>query len=405
MAQSKIHVGLEIGTSKTCMVVGEIRPDATATIIGIGEAPSAGVRKGEIHDPAMVRQCICDAWQLAQDHANVDILNVFLSVTGGHVVGADNAGSFRLPENEEVIDERHISHAREKAENMDIGSDQFILNQELSGYSIDGGTPTLHPLGLTGRTLDVNCHVMHGVKTRFQNSLLCARQVPLEVEDLVFAPLATAQFVLTRQQKVTGALLIDIGAGTTDFICYADGDIVASGCVPVGGNNINQDIISLSPERMSKQAAEVLKCTEGNAMGDQKDGSYAQYTERLGMHDARIPRGVLNRIIFERLADTLVIVRNRIPAEIWKRHGMSVYLSGGTSMMRGLDTLAERVFGVRVYQPASLPAGEKHSYLLDPRYCTAIGLIRYAQRFDDDVTRKSQAGVFGRMMNFFKRGR
>ena len=108
MAQSKILVGLEIGTTKTCMVVGEIRPDASATIIGIGEVKSAGVRKGEISEPSMARQCVCDAWQLAQDHADVDILNVFLSVTGEHIVGVNNVGSYRLPDNENIIDDIFI---------------------------------------------------------------------------------------------------------------------------------------------------------------------------------------------------------------------------------------------------------------------------------------------------------
>ena len=105
MAQSKILVGLEIGTSKTCMVVGEIRPDATAAIIGIGEVPSAGIRKGEIADQGMARQCLCDAWQIAQDHADVDILNVFLSVTGEHIYGENCQGSYRLPDDEDIIEE------------------------------------------------------------------------------------------------------------------------------------------------------------------------------------------------------------------------------------------------------------------------------------------------------------
>ena len=234
MAQSKILVGLEIGTTKTCMVVGEIRPDATATIIGIGEVKSAGVRKGEVVELSMARQCVCDAWQLAQDHADVDILNVFLSVTGEHIVGENNVGYFRLQDNEDIIEDEHVFAAKEKAEKLELSADRFCVNRELGGFSIDGGEPTRHPAGLTGRTLDVNCHIMHGIRTRLQNSLLCVRQVPLEVEDLVFAPLATAQMVLTRQQKDSGSLLIDIGGGTTDFICYKGGDVVASGCIPMG---------------------------------------------------------------------------------------------------------------------------------------------------------------------------
>ena len=405
MAQSKILVGLEIGTSKTCMVVGEIRPDATATIIGIGEVPSAGVRKGEIVDQSMARQCVCDAWQLAQDHADVDILNVFLSVTGEHIYGENNVGSYRLPDDEDIIDEDHADFAKEKAEKLEIAADRFAVNRELGGFSIDGREPTRHPAGLTGRTLDVNCHVMHGIRTRLQNSLLCVRQVPLEVEDLVFAPLATAQMVLTRQQKDSGALLIDIGGGTSDFICYKGGDVVASGCIPAGGNTINQDIVKLTGQRVSSKAAEVLKCTEGNAFGDVKDRSLAQYKSELGMHDVSIPRGELNRIIRDRLADILLRVRDRIPAEVWKQSGMSVYFSGGTSLMRGLDNLAQYIFNAPVHQPAPLAPGQHHSYLADPRYCTAIGLIRFAQRYDDDAIRSTQPNMLARFFNFFRRNK
>lgn len=403
MAQSKILVGLEIGTTKTCMVVGEIRPDATATIIGIGEAKSAGVRKGEIVEPSMARQCVCDAWQLAQDHADVDILNVFLSVTGEHIVGENNVGSFRLPDNEDIIEDEHADVAKEKAEKLELSTDRFCVNRELGGFSIDGGEPTRHPAGLTGRTLDVNCHIMHGIRTRLQNSLLCVRQVPLEVEDLVFAPLATAQMVLTRQQKDSGALLIDIGGGTTDFICYKGGDVVASGCIPMGGNNINQEIVRQTEQRVSLTAAEVLKRTEGNAFGDIKDHSLAQYKSELGMHDVSIERGQLNRIIRNSLAAMLLQVRDRIPQEMLNS-GMGIYLSGGTSFMRGLDGLCRYIFGgVPVHQPAPLPPGHNHSYLADPRYCTAIGLIRFAQRYDDDALNPRSKGWlsgFMRMLGF-----
>ena len=384
MAKTKILASLEIGTSKTCMVVGEIHPDATATIIGGGEVPSAGIRKGEIVDQNMARQCVCDAWQLAQDHANVDILNVFLSVTGDHISGINNVGSYRLPDTEDIIDEEHMSYAREKAEHAELPSDHFTMHTETGGYSVDGDEPTRHPAGLTGHTLDVNSHIIHGISSRVKNSLVCVRGVPLEVEELVFAPLATAQMVLTRAQKESGALLIDIGGGTSDFICYKGTDIIASGCIPIGGVTINQDIMRLAEQPVSREAAEYLKCTEGDAFGDVKDRSLAQYRSQLGMHDVSIERGLLNRIIRDRLADALLRVRDRIPKEVLNQNGMTLYMCGGTSMMRGLDSLARYIFGIPVKQPAQM-APEPGRYLNDPRYCTTIGLIRFAQRYDDDA--------------------
>ena len=334
MAQSQIYVGLEIGTSKTCMVVGEVRPDATATIIGVGCVPSAGVLKGEIEKPQHARQCVRDALEQAQNSANADIVNVYLSVTGEHIYGESNTGSYRLPEEETLIDEEFLARAREKAENLDLASDRFVINRELGGYSIDGRPPTLFPEGLSGRTIDVNCHVIHGVRTRLQNSLRCVMDVPLEVSCMVFAPLATAMRVLKRSQKESGALVIDIGGGTTDYICYKGGEIVACGCIPAGGRTINNDITVVTGHSVSMEAAEALKCREGNAVGDTKDRSLALYRTDTGLHDVAIMRGELNQIIQDRLRDILERVKRRIPDELWRKNGLEVYLSGGTSLMR-----------------------------------------------------------------------
>lgn len=387
MAQSQIYVGLEIGTSKTCMVVGEVRPDATATIIGVGCVPSAGVLKGEIEKPQLARQCVRDALELAQNSANADIVNVYLSVTGEHIYGESNTGSYRLPEEETLVDEEFLARAREKAENLDLVPDRFVINRELGGYSIDGRPPTLFPEGLSGRTIDVNCHVIHGSRPRLQNSLRCVMDVPLEVSCMVFAPLATAMRVLKRSQKESGALVIDIGGGTTDYICYKGGEIVTCGCIPAGGRTINNDIIVVTGHGVSMEAAEALKCREGNAVGDTKDRSLALYRTDTGLRSVAIMRGELNQIIQDRLRDILERVKRRVPGELWRRNELEVYLSGGTSLMRGLDGLAGSVFGTRVQRWPMQPMGEERSYLNDPRYFTAIGLIRYAQKYEDETAR------------------
>ncbi len=403
MSDSKIIAALEIGTSKTCMIVGEIRPDASATIIGCGEVKSAGVRKGEIVDQRMARQCVCDAWQLAQEHANVDILNVFLSVTGDHILGQNNTGSYRLPDDEDIIEEEHIALAREKAKQLELPADRFVLQSEDGGYSVDNNIPTRHPIGLTGHTLDTNSHIIHGLMSRVKNSLVCLREIPLEVEDFVFAPLATAQMAIPRRYKESGALLIDIGGGTTDFICYRGGEVVASGCIPIGGETINQDIIRLSTQHITNKAAEFLKTHEGDAFGDIKDRSLAQYRSDNGMQEVSIERGILNRAIRDRLADALLRVRDCIPEEALNQEGMAMFLCGGTSMMRGLNNLAQYIFKMPVVQPETMTP-QDGKYLNDPRYCTAIGLICFAQRYDDDALSGFKGGLLRKLRGMFRRG-
>lgn len=399
MARTKIHVGLEIGTTKTCMVVGEVRPDATVTIIGMGELPSAGIRKGEIIDQSMARQSVFDAWSLAQDHSGADILSVYVSVTGAHIVGQNNKGTYRLPLDESIIEQGHMDEVRSIASEFPLGVDHFTLHRESGLYSIDGQEPITNPEGLSGRTLDTNCHIIHGIKTRIVNTLRCVREVPLEVDDVIFAPLATAQIVLSRQAKEQGALLIDIGGGTTDYICYKDGQLIASGCVPVGGEHITNDIHMVA--KINHSHADILKKTEGNAFGDLKDSSIARSVDSLG-RDATIQRGVLNGIIQSRLKETLLIVKSRIPEELWRSHaGMNIYLVGGTSMMRGLGELAKHIFGVPINQPPPVASSETPRYLEDPRYCTVLGLIRYAQRFDEEASLKG--GLFRRIFSMFSR--
>ena len=400
MAKTKIHVGLEIGTSKTCMVVGEVKPDATVTIIGVGEVPSEGVVRGEIEDTSKVIQCIYDAWNMAQDHADVDIMTVYLSVTGAHIVGQNNRGTFRLPPDESIISQEHMDEVTEIARDIALGPEQFVLHRVPGLFSVDGQENLTNPAGLTGRTLDIDCHIIHGIKSRSTDSFRCVREVPLDIADVVFAPIATAQFVLNRQVKQAGALLIDMGAGTTDYVLYLDGQLVASGCVPLGGDHISNDITLMTGIPLAQ--AELLKKTEGDANSfSGKTNEMVRVRGEGNMKDAAIERNVLNEIIRSRLLEIFNLVKSSLPKDTFKGnrcHG--VYLCGGASLMRGVGELASHVFGVAISRPTLVKNGAP-SYLDDPRYCTAIGLIRYAQILDAELPQ--QRSWLGRVLGLFGR--
>ena len=383
MAKTKIHVGLEIGTSKTSMVVGEVKPDATVTIIGVGEVPSEGVVRGEIEDTSKVIQCIYDAWNMAQDHADVDIMTVYLSVTGAHIVGQNNRGTFRLPPDESIISQEHMDEVTEIARDIALGPEQFVLHRVPGLFSVD-----------------IDCHIIHGIKSRITNSFRCVREVPLDIADVVFAPIATAQFVLNRQVKQAGALLIDMGAGTTDYVLYLDGQLVASGCVPLGGDHISNDITLMTGIPLAQ--AELLKKTEGDANSfSGKTNEMVRVRGEGNMKDAAIERNVLNEIIRSRLLEIFNLVKSSLPKDTFKGnrcHG--VYLCGGASLMRGVGELASHVFGVAISRPTLVKNGAP-SYLDDPRYCTAIGLIRYAQILDAELPQ--QRSWLGRVLGLFGR--
>ncbi|MGC4016862.1 MAG: cell division protein FtsA [Luteolibacter sp.] len=394
MPRTKIHVGLEIGTSKTCMVVGEVKSDGAVKILGVGMTKSAGVRKGEIYDFPQARACVKDALVKAEDASDVEIGSVFLSVTGSHIVGENNLGTFRLPEGEQQVAPEHVEEAKDIAREVHIPPDHVYLHSIVRQFRLDGLEQATSPVGLFGRTVEADFHVIHGIGTRIQNSIKCVREMPLDVDDVVFAPIAVAQVALSREDRERGALVIDIGGGTTDYALYLGGSIAASGSIPVGGDHITNDIHLVTGLPFTK--AEGLKVKEGDASADpaRSVGSVKVIDEK-GFAEAEVRRQVLNEVIRQRLEETLRLVKRRLPEGSVERIGTGIFLSGGTSLMRGFGELAFDVFGRDIYRPEPPEVSGIQSSFKDPQYTTALGLIRYAQVLDAE--RVATPGFFGRI--------
>lgn len=397
MARTKIHVGLEIGTSKICMVVGEVKSDGSVKILGVGQSKSVGVRKGEIYDFPQVRACVKDALVKAEDASDVEIGSVFLSVTGAHIQGVNHLGSFRLPDNEDTISPDHVNEAKEIARAVAIPQDHVYIHHIIRRFGVDGFHHAASPIGLTGRTVDANFHVVHGIRSRIENQIKCVREMPLDIDDLVFAPIATAQVALDREARERGALVIDIGGGTTDYALYSDGMIEASGCIPVGGDHITNDIHLVTGLPFSK--AELLKVREGDASGDAaRSVGMVTVGDEKGFAEAEVKRQLLNDIIRQRLEETLGLLRRRLPEGAIERIGTGVFLSGGTSLMRGFGELAHEVFQRDIYRPEPPELSGVQASFKDPQFTTALGLIRYAQIVESD--RAPKRGFLGRLWPF-----
>jgi len=396
--RTKIHVGLEIGTSKTCMVIGEVKADSAVKILGIGETKSAGVRKGEIYDYSQARACLKDALTKAEDSSDVEIGSVFLAVTGAHIQGVNNRGTFRLPDGEPVVSAEHVEEARTIAREVHIPQDHVYIHPIIRNYWLDGLEHSTSPMGLFGKTVEADFHVVHGIASRMQNSIRLVREMPLEVDDIVFSPIATAQMALDREQRERGALVIDIGGGTTDYVLYLGGVITASGCIPVGGDHITNDIHLVTGLPFSK--AERLKISEGDASPDPvRSVGTARLTDERGFAEVEVNRAVLNEVIHQRLEETLRLVRQRLPADAVHAIGAGIFLTGGTSLMRGFSELAGAVFGRDIYLPEMPEISGVQASFKDPRYATAIGLIRYAQIFETE--RASPPGLLSRITRLF----
>lgn len=382
MAKTTIYAGLEIGTHKICAVVGEAKRDGSIKILGVGEAPSRGVRKGEIVDFDKVQTCLNDALVRAEDRSDVMIRNVFLGVTGAHIESLNNLGRYRLPEDQSEITEDDVEEAKEIARSVAIPQQNVFLHSMTRQYIVDGQEAVRQPIGREGRILEADYHIIHGVRGRIQNAIRCVREIPLEVEDVVFNPIAAAQVVLSREAKNQGAIMIDFGAGTADFVLYRDGMLTVSGCVPLGGDHMTNDLAMAL--QIPNGRAERLKIEQGSVLyADVPEGELVRVDDDIGHQIAEVERGFLNEVLFLRTEE--IMEQIKVLCEPHLGHlGAGVFLTGGVSLMKGIDAVARGVFGTKVTKVGSAPVSGVTATFENPKYSTPIGLIRYAQILDSE---------------------
>lgn len=379
MAKEQIVVGLEIGTSKVAAVVGEISPEQTVRILGYALTPSRGVRKGEIVDAETASRCVRDALADAESQSDVDIRSVFLGVSGAHIKSCNSRGSVLIPEErgEVILDD--FEHVQESARQIALPQDHVFLHTILQHYYVDGQDEVLNPVGLFGKKLEADFQIIHGARTRIANSVRCVRDLGVEVTFPVFNGVASAQVVLSVDEKNAGAVVIDMGGGTTDYVAYTNGAVKASGCLAIGGDHITNDIsIGL---RIPIARAERLKVEEGSAVtkGEEATGRVVLKAE-AGFAGCVIDRHTLNTIIACRVRETFELVKRELDsAKVLRYLGGGILLTGGCSLLSGIDDLAREVFGFPVKLTHAHAVSGPVSAFENPQLSSAIGLVKYAQ--------------------------
>jgi len=402
MNNSDLMVGLEIGTSKICVVVGEIRPDGTTKILGVGQAPSRGVRKGEIVDFETAMKCLHEAVVDAEQKSDVMIRSVYVAVAGSHIQSFNNRGCVNLPDERDEIEEEDVEDVKINAREVSIPAQNAFLHSIIQHYHVDGQDGVLNPVGMLGHKLEADFHIIHGVRTRIQNTIRCIKELPLEVEDVVFSALASAQVVLTQHQKSLGALVIDIGGGTTDYILYVDGAVKQSGVLGVGGDHITNDI-SMGL-RIPMARAEKLKIEEGGCvLGNCLPGETIFLKDDSGFAGKEIERETLNTIIHLRLRETFELLKRKLEEESFVNYiGAGIFITGGCSLLSGIDHLAQEIFEMPAHAAHAQTMSGLTSAVENPQFSTAIGLLKYAQAVQADRPRRGLGRIFGR---FFDRMR
>ena len=374
---SSIIVGLEIGTSKICAVVGEIGAGDSLNIIGLGQARSRGVRKGEIAEPALAEEDARNAIVEAEQMANVEIRSVYLGVTGNHIRGFSNHGVHPVVSADREITGEDVQDVVKNAKAINLPVENSVIHAIRQHFQVDEQTGILNPVGMFGAKLEVDVHVVHGHVNRLKNSIAVVKGLQLEVEEVVFNGLASSLALLSNEQKELGSLVIDIGGGTTDYAVYCDGIIKHTGVLAVGGDHISNDLAYGLKVPLGR--AEQLKLDHGSAVLEPATkGQTVELPGQMGLPFKSINLEHLRRIMSLRLEEIFELIEREISHLGWLEHlRAGVFLCGGGARIPQIQALAENVFQLPAFLGKTSSISGLKSALDQPEFATAIGLVRF----------------------------
>jgi cell division protein FtsA len=381
-------------------VVGEQGADGAVNVIGLGQARSRGVRKGEIIDPAQVEEDLRAAMFEAEQMADVEIRSVYLGVSGGHVRGFNNRGVHPVVSDDREISADDVGDVVKNAKAINLPAENTVIHAVRQHFFVDGQDGVTNPVGLLGARLEVDMHVIHGHANRLQNVVRLVRATSLEVDDVVFNGIAASLALLSNEQKELGALVIDIGGGTTEFVVYSNGVIRHSGVLAVGGDHVSNDLAYGLKVPLSR--AEKLKIEYGSALVNEAvKGQTISITNELGLELKRLNHEHLQRIMSLRLEEVFQLIAHELEqAGLTDYLRAGVFLCGGGSRVPGIVKLAENVFQMNVAPGQATAVSGLTAALDQPEFAAAIGLVKYGS-LKNHRRRAGQPflkGLFGRLL-------
>ena len=403
---SSIIVGLEIGTSKVCAVVGELSADGALNIVGLGQARSRGVRKGEIADASLAEEDVRHAIVEAEQMADVEIRSVYLGVTGGHLRGFNNRGVHPVVSSDREISEEDVQDVIKNAKAINLPAENHVVHAIRQHFLVDGQDGITNPVGMLGARVEVDVHVVHGNLNRLQNAIRTVKGLQLEVDDIVFTGLASSLALLSNEQKELGSLVIDIGGGTTDYVVYSNGIIKHTGVLAVGGDHISNDLAYGLKTPLSR--AEALKIEQGSALvEDAIKGQTLTLSNELGMPMKVINLENLRRIMSLRLEEIFQLICQDLEqagALDYLRAG--VFLCGGGARIPQIATLAEQALQMPACLGKTNSISGLKSALDQPEFATAIGLVKFGSFQQRKRAAKASLteGIKSTFGQLFKRG-
>ncbi len=386
---------IEIGTSKIVALVGEKLEDGTIQVIGHAEELATGVRKSEIIDIEVVSEHVRSVLEKAEKSSEINIREVSLAVSGGHIRAVINRGSTSVHDPDGLIAAEDVEEAKEIARTISLEAGRDVLHTLPRGFVIDDFQQVTRPEGLEGSQLSTEMLVIHGQHNHIHNAVRAVESVHFDVAETVFGGLCSALAVLTPEQKRNGVVVIDLGGGTTDYLAYAGGVVAAAGSFGVGGDHVTNDISSAF--NLPRLKAESLKCDHGatRCSGSEEEQHFSLPPDG-GFNGRDVEGELLCRVIDARVEETLELVRRCLDEEgILSHLAGGIVLTGGGSQLRGVEDVARAVF--RSPCQIGTPRGVT-GIPDDPGYATCCGLLQYGFRSLEQMERGGGESVIGSLV-------
>jgi cell division protein FtsA len=401
-----VLVGIDVGTTKVSVLIGEVARDGSLTIVGKGTVPATGLRKGVVVNIDQTVNSIAQAVEQAERLSGWKIDRAFVGVGGQNVESQNSRGAVAVSGHDREVGREDVNRATEVARAVSIPSNREVLHVLPRGFIVDGQEGVKDPLGMSAIRLEVETHIVTAGATAVQNLTKCVVAGGVRIDELVASSLASAEAVLTETEKELGVAVADIGAGTIDLAMFSEGSPFHTGVLPVGGNNVTMDVAAVL--KTSLQVAEELKIHHGTCDLRAVDPDETINVTSLGEEAGRtVSRLELCQIIEARVRETLELLVNEMRAS---GHGMlpaGIVLTGGGAQLAGLSELGREVLQmpVRIASPAGV--GGLVDNLMNPASSTAIGLLRWgaAVTLADGPTRYESAparGGLGRIRDAFR---
>jgi cell division protein FtsA len=398
--RESVVVGLDIGTTKICTVVGE-RVDDQVNIIGLGTYPSKGLRKGVVINIESTVQSIKKAVEEAELMAGCEITSVYAGIAGGHIKGINSHGVIAVKNRE--ITASDVKRVIDAASAVAIPMDREVIHIIPQEFIVDDQDGIRDPVGMSGVRLEGRVHIVTGAITSAQNIIKCANRAGLDVDDIVLEQLGSSDAVLTPEEKDLGVAIIDIGGGTTDLIIFASGSIKHTAVVSLAGSHITSDI-SMGL-RTPLEEAEKIKIRYGCCLASMVRKDETIEVPSVGGRKPRVlSRQTLAEIIEPRVEEILTLVQNEVARTgFGNLIASGIILTGGSTILEGMPELAEQIFNLPVRRGTPTGIGGLVDMVNSPMYATGVGLVLYGSRNKEQARFKvGEGNIFSKVTHRMK---